>query len=202
MKKHFRFLLVSSLLAVFGMSLMLPNLVTAQTTTLEQRLQQYKKDRSIDDKKQGQNQNVKLRCGIAQASMKNLLARIITAQENRKTAYKNISDILDNLLKKLNEQAFETTTLKTVTDTYNAKVATYTTDIETYRQAVEDVIAVDCVKDTGGFIAALETARIYHDRLNPDITDIRSYTTVTVKTTLDQIKKEIAKGNTTGGVQQ
>ena len=200
MKKQVRLLLgISVLLATFSLSLGLPLAVSAQSSTLEQRLEIYKKDRNIDSRKE--TQTLKLRCGIAQASMRNLLERILATQKTRQTAYKNISDILANLQKSLNAQAFETSTLKTVTDTYDAKVSVYTTDMDAYRQAVEDAVAVDCVKDPHGFLGALETARLYHDKLTPDINDIRSYTTNTIKSTLDQIKQQLASGRTTGGQQ-
>jgi hypothetical protein len=199
MKKQSRVLVsLSVLLAVFAVGCVQPALY-AQDTTLAQRLEQYKKDRNINTKQE--TQSIKLRCSVAQAALKNLLVRINTAQSSRQTAYKNISDILANLQKSLNEQAFEISTLKSVTDTYNAKVTVYTGDITVYKQAVEDAIAVNCVEDPHGFRGALETARLYHDKLVPDITDIRSYTTNTVKTSLTQIKVQLSSGHTTGGQQ-
>lgn len=186
------------LLAFFAVSFVSPlSVLHAQTSTLDQRLEQYKKDRAINLK--AETQSLKIRCSVAQASLKNLQTRIVSAQISREIAYKNISDVLVNLQTSLNKQAFEITNLKAVTDTYNTKVTEYKTNIGIYKQAVDDAVTVDCAANPYGFRGALETARLYHDKLVPNITDIREYTTNTSKTTLDQIKEQLASGRTTGG---
>lgn len=182
-----------------ALALVLPVTAHAQETTLEQRLEQYKVERKIETR--NKEEKIKIRCGIAQANLKNLQARINQVQATRATAYKNIADILTNLRNSLNEQAFETTTFTSVIDTYNAKVAEYTANMNIYKQAVDDAVAVNCVNDPHGFKGALETARLYHDKMVPHITDIRTYVTNTVKTTLQQIKEQLVSGRTTGGLQ-
>ncbi len=204
MKKQLQFILVLGLfLTTFTASSWMPFAASAQTatptTTLQQRLDQYKKDRNIDTHQN--TQGIKLRCPVAQAAMKTLQVRILSAETSHKTAYQNIADSLANLQKRLNDQAFETTTLKNVTDTYNAKVAIYTADMAAYKQAVSDAVTVDCAADPLGFAGALETARLYHDHLTPDVTDVRNYATTTVKATLDDIKQRLSSGNTTGAGQ-
>ena len=182
-----------------ALTLFVPLAAHAQETTLEQRLEQYKVERKIDTK--SREEKIKIRCGIAQANLRNLQARINQVQTTRATAYKNIGDILTNLRNSLNEQAFETTTLTSVIDTYNSKVTDYANNMNAYKQAVDDAVAVNCAEDPHGFKGALETARLYHDKMVPLITDIRTYVTNTVKTTLLQIKDQLASGRTTGGLQ-
>lgn len=188
------------LLTVFVASNVLPvTVLHAQTPALDQRLEQYKKDRAINLK--AETQSLKIRCSVAQASLKNLQTRIGAAQTTRETAYKNISDVLTKMETRLSNQAFEVTNLKTIIDTYNVKVTEYKTNFGIYKQAVDDAVAVDCAANPYGFRGALETARLYHDKLVPNITDIREYTTNTAKTSLDQIKEQLASGRTTGGMQ-
>lgn len=199
MKKQYYAFFASFVLTLTIAAGLFAPIVQAQGTTLEQRLETYKVERKIDTK--NKEERLKLRCGIAQANLRNLQIRINQAQTTRATAYKNIADILNNLQKSLNEQAFETTNLTAVIDVYNSKVADYTANMNAYKQAVDDAVAVNCVNDPHGFRGALETARLYHEKMVPLITDIRSYVTNTVKTTLTQIKDQLISGRTTGGLQ-
>lgn len=198
-KQYYAFFASFALSLVLVATIALPSVVSAQDTTLEQRLETYKTERKIDSK--SKEDKLKLRCSIAQANLKNLQTRLNQVQTTRATAYKNISDILNNLQKSLNDQAFETTDLSSVIKTYNAKVADYTNNMKIYKQAVDDAVAVNCVNDPHGFKGALETARLYHEKMVPSITDIRTYVTNTVKTTLVQIKDQLSSGRTTGGLQ-
>lgn len=195
MTKVLRILLSVGVLAtLWGVS---SAIVSAQSTTLDQRIAQYKKDRNTNLNQE--TQTIKLRCPVAQTALKTLDTKIGTIQTNRKTAYEQISVVLMNLQKSLDNQAFETTSYQTIVDGYAAKIAEYSSNITIYKQAVEDAAAVDCNKDPNGFRAALETARLYHDKMSPNITDIRSYVTNTVKPSLEQIKTQLASGRTTGG---
>lgn len=171
-------------------------MVHAQNTTLQQRLDQYKTARAINTKENAKS--IQAHCVIAQAKLKDLQAHVAGVQKVRGDAYKNITDLLADLQTKLNNQAFEITSIKAVSDTYNNKVGDYTSNLSAYKQALDDSVAVDCVKDPYGFKGALETARLYHDRMVPSITDIRSYLTNTVKPSLTNIKTALESGDTTG----
>lgn len=194
------FIVLMLLVSMFGATFLpLTGEVHAQNSTLDQRLQQYIKERNIDTK--AVETTLKVRCGVAQAKLKELQARVSNAKTTRDKSYKEISSNLSDLQTKLNAQAFETTDLKSVNDTYNAKVTDFSNNLNAYKQAIDDAVAVDCVANPYGFRGALETARLYHDKLTPAITDIRSYVTNTVKSSLDQIKAKLAKGDTTGSSQ-
>ncbi len=193
-------LAIVTLCSLFSMTFApLASQAYAQDAGLQARLQQYIKDRKINTK--AVETTLKVRCSVAQAKLRNLQTRVATAQSTRAKAYKDITDTLTTLQTNLNAQAFETTSFKAVIDTYNGKVTDFTDNLNNYKQALDDAIAVDCVKDPYGFRGALETARLYHDRLAPAVTDIRSYATNTVKSTLDQIKTKLANGDTTGSTQ-
>lgn len=176
-------------------------IASAQSTTLTQRLQQYVKNNNLNTKNKAIEQNIKLRCPIAQTSLKSLQTNVATVQTKRGAAYKNISDQLTTLQNRLNDQAFEITKVKNMVDTYNGKVTTYTNDLVSYKQALDDSVAVDCNADPFGFYGALLTARLYHDRMTPDVADIRDYALNTVKPNLDLVKQQLNDGQTTGGQQ-
>lgn len=187
---------VSLLLATLVIS---SSLVNAQTTTLDQRLQQYIQAQGIDTRNTGTAQTIKIHCSVAQAALKDLQTNLANVQTNRAGVYKNISDVLGGLQTRLSNQAFEITSYKAAVDTYNNKVAGYSSDMTNYQQALADSISVNCNQNPFGFKGALATARLYHDKLSPEVTDIRSYLVNTAEPSLDNIKAQLASGLTSGG---
>jgi hypothetical protein len=197
--QQFTSVLAAVFLVVLAIS-MGAQVAKAQDANLQTRIEQYKKDRGTNPRENVRT--LQARCVIAQATLKNLQPHVASVQKTRGDAYKNISDLLSSLHDKLDNQAFNTTTLMSVMDVYNGKVTEYTTNLNAYKQALDDSVNVDCVKDPYGFKAALDTARMYHDRLVPNITDIRSYVTNTIKPSLENVKTTLESGDTTGSNQQ
>lgn len=173
----------------------------SQDDSLQQRIDNYKRNLRKEVER-AQEDRMKLRCDGVVTYIETLNPRLITLQKSRNKAYDSISKELEELYKRLEAQAFETSKLKVSLDELNSKLATFSADMKAYRQATEDMTKIDCRKDPAAFIAALETARTKHDALVVLIGDIRDYIANTVKPTLLQVRSQIEEGQTVGGEKQ
>jgi len=81
------------------------------------------------------------------------------------------------------------------------KVDSYKASMSNYQKAVNDMATVDCAADPAAFISALQAARKAQEAVLPQITDIRSFVTNTMKPSLAQVRTQIESGQTTGGTQ-
>lgn len=175
--------------------------VQAQITeksTLSERIKTYKAGIKTKIASNAQAKIV-LHCSVAQENAKTLTTRMKTVEKNRNTAYANITKQLNTLLKRLDNQAYEITSLKDNITVLEGKTTDFKTSMAGYTQTLDDLSNMDCKKDPLAFIGALQTARKYHEKILPMITDIREYITNTIKPSLVQVRQQIESGNTTGG---
>ena len=148
-----------------------------------------------------EQQRIVLRCAVTQANAKTLAKRLESVEKNRNTAYDKILKDLNTLATDLDKQAFETTTLKTNIATLQNQVDSFKTNMNNYHLAVSDLANMDCAGDPIGFISALQAARKAHQAVIPNISEIRSTITNTIKPNLEQIRGQVEIGQTTGGSQ-
>lgn len=173
----------------------------AQDDSLKQRITNYKRNLQYEVRRD-QEDKMKLRCEGVVTYIDTLNPRLVTLQKSRNKAYSEISTKLEELYKRLEAQAFETSKLKANLDELNSKLATFSADMKGYRQASKDMAQIDCRQDPVAFIAALETARTKHDALVVLVGDIREYVANTIKPTLLQVRAQIEDGQTVGGEKQ
>lgn len=173
----------------------------SQDESLKQRITNYKRNLQYEVRR-NQEDKMKLRCEGVITYIETLNPRLVALQKSRNKAYSSISNQLEELYKRLEAQAFETSKLKTNLDELNAKLATFRADMKGYRQASADMIQINCRKEPIAFIAALETARTKHDALVVLVGDIREYIANTIKPTLQQVRTQIEDGQTVGGDKQ
>ena len=173
----------------------------AQDDSLKQRITNYKRNLQYEVRRD-QEDKMKLRCEGVVTYIDTLNPRLVTLQKSRNKAYSEISTKLEELYKRLEAQAFETSKLKANLDELNSKLATFSADMKGYRQASKDMAQIDCRQDPVSFIAALETARTKHDALVVLVGDIREYVANTIKPTLLQVRSQIEDGQTVGGEKQ
>ena len=173
----------------------------AQDDSLKQRITNYKRNLQYEVRRD-QEDKMKLRCEGVVTYIDTLNPRLVTLQKSRNKAYSEISTKLEELYKRLEAQAFETSKLKANLDELNSKLATFSADMKGYRQASKDMAQIDCRQDPVSFIAALETARTKHDALVVLVSDIREYVANTIKPTLLQVRAQIEDGQTVGGEKQ
>lgn len=159
----------------------------------KQYLTEFKQDLDVD-----QEERIKLRCLAIQENIKNLATRVGEAQDRRKTAYDTIMGDVKILTDGLKNQAFDTTNLEQNTKELSDKLEAYQTNLETYRQALEDLTVIDCSKDPATFMAALQAARRAHTNLTGQVADIRAYILNTLKPTLQQVREELVSQQAAG----
>ncbi len=160
---------------------------TEATTDLQTRLNKRKealktKLTTVEQKR------ISARCQNAQTTVKALQTKVSSIETTRVTAYTTLLQKLNSLKTMFASRGADTTALTTQIGELQTKVDTFKTDMATYKQAVADVAAVDCVNDPTGFKASLEAARSSMATLRQDSAAIRSYLSETVKATITTLR--------------
>lgn len=119
---------------------------------------------------------------------------------SRSKVYDKVVSKVQSLIDKLKANSVDTTALETALTGLEAKVATFKTDMTTYRQSMLDLRTIDCATDPTAFQAALTTARTNREKVHADGKDIRAYIKDTLKPALQAIKDKL-KTEKTGGTQ-
>ncbi len=171
---------------------------TTEKSTLSERIKTYKAGIKTKIANNAQTK-IALHCSVAQENTKTLTTRMKIVEKKRNAAYSNITKQLNTLLKRLDNQAYETTSLKDNITVLEGKTTDFKTSMAGYTQSLDDLSTMDCKKDPLAFIGALQAARKSHEKILPMITDIREYITNTIKPSLVQVRQQIESGNTTGG---
>ncbi len=172
--------------------------VQAQSASLKQRVQNYKKQLSYEVKK-GEQDEIILSCAVAKENITILSTHLATVHKKRSRAYADMSSRLQKVYERLEEQAFETSKLKANLDELNAKISSYNAEMKSLIRTVDDMKQIDCKTDPVAFIAALEYARNSHRDIISIVDDIREYITNTIKPTMNQIREQVVAGQTVGG---
>lgn len=159
-------------------------------TSLADRVSQFKSQFKMNLTK-AQQTALKGKCKAAQGVLSSLSGRIKGIQTSRSEVYANITEHLASLQTKLQNNDVDTTELQGEIATLQTKINTYKTDLITYKQAVADLAALDCVSDPTAFKSTLEAARTAHDKVAKDVIDIRSYVNGTIKPTLVKIRQSL-----------
>lgn len=195
-----RFVKILIILALLPVSIMLPvflaqtisldSQVYAQTSTQQQRVEQYKTKLGTAPT-QSELNKLKLHCTVAQGNLKTLDTRVEKVQEKRTKAYTTINERLQKLIDALNAKSIATDKLGEQAKELKAKTDTFNTDLAAYKQAVTDASAMDCAADPLAMKAALQESRNIHDRLVTEITGIREHVNNLVKPSLVQVKADL-----------
>jgi len=137
-----------------------------------------------------QQVRLKARCKAAQGLLNPMREKVAAIQKNRVNAYDALSDQLNSLITKVGDKA-DTTELKTELDTYHDKVNDFETSLNDYKQAVSDLVDVDCVSDPAAFKASLDSARTLLTDARTKAADIRTYVTDTIKPSLQKLRDQL-----------
>ena len=140
-----------------------------------------------------------LKCKPAQTIVEGAEKADTVIGEKRRTAYSNIASKMDALVVKLKANNIDTTELEGVIATLKEKIATFTTDMSAYQQALTDLRTLDCATDPTAFQAALTSTRSAREKVRADALAIRDYVKTTLKPALETIKTklEAQKSNST-----
>lgn len=162
-------------------------------TTLEERLAERKaKIQAKLDR--AQETRLKGRCRAAQVILKSYGERLGRLDERRTAAHDTVVAKLNDIVTRVGDQA-DTTELKTSIETLQDKIDDFETTLDEYRQAVDDLAAMECTEDPEAFKATLETVRTQRKDLLADAKDIRKFVIETIKPQLKELRTELAGTN-------
>ena len=164
--------------------------VYAQADSLQERINTYKATLK-DTPSRSQLDRLKLRCNVSQTALKNLQTRVGATQEKRVGAYGTIQTKLDELITVLEQKDIELTDLKAQTAEFEKKVASFTEDLEAYKQAVDDAAALDCTEDPLALRAAIQEGRNRLTKLVSSVGEIRSHVNNLLKPSLLKVKEDL-----------
>lgn len=142
--------------------------------------------------------NLQSKCKASQGLVSSVRGRVKGIETSRTEVYNNIVTHLTDLSTKLKNKDVDTQTLDVDIAALQAKITTFTTDLATYKQAVNDLADMDCKTDPDGFKASLQAARTSLDTVNKDAQAVRSYVTDTIKPLLKTIRQSLDTNKTEG----
>lgn len=134
---------------------------------------------------------IKQKCANSQGKLQSLDGRINGIQSSRSQVYDATIARLSLLAERLKQQGIDATQMQTHIDRLKALIATYKTDLDTYKTAVQDASAIGCVDDPAAFKAALEQARTAQASVYKDVGAIRTYVQNDVKTYVGGLRTQL-----------
>ncbi len=176
--------------ALLAQTIAMDSQVYAQQSTLQQRVDAYKVKLGTAPSAAELNK-LKLRCSVAQTVFKNLQTKTSDVQKKRVEVYTNIATSLTDLQTALKAKSIDTAKLDAQMKDLETQTTQFKTDMEIYKQAVEDSANIDCATDPLALRAALEEARVAHAKLVVEVAAIRTTVNNTIKPTLVQVKADL-----------
>lgn len=140
-----------------------------------------------------QEKRIQTRCKNAQGLVSSLLGKVNGTETSRTKVYANLVDRLTKLQSNLDQKGANTAELKAEITELQTKIATFNTNLAAYKQSVSDLAGMDCVADATGFKTFLEDARSGLKKVHDDGAAIKTYVNDTIKTTLKNIRVDLAK---------
>lgn len=140
---------------------------------------------------------IQAKCIAAQTPLSTVKGHVVSMEKSRVNVYAGVLDKFTSLSEKLKNKGVDTTEFDADIATLKTKVDTLNTDMAAYKQAVSDLVAMDCKTDPEGFKASLETARASLLKLKTDSEAIKAYVKDTIKPLLATIRSQLETDKTT-----
>jgi hypothetical protein len=134
---------------------------------------------------------LKNRCKASQGLISRVEKRIKGIETSRTRVYDNIVNHLNALVTKLKANDIDTTELEASLTTLQTKIDAFNTDLATYKQAVSDLVAIECQDDPEGFQASLEAARAALEKVKTDAKEVRTYLKDTIKPLIVGLRSQV-----------
>lgn len=159
-------------------------------STLEARVEQRKTEQQVElDTKT--TKRIQEQCKVAQPKISQVVDKTDTLITNRVATYQRIDGTLLVAIGKLKLAEKDTFTLEQNRNEFLNKVGVFKTNMIEYRQALDDMVVMNCQADVVGFKAMLETARAYNQRLKEQSEDISLFLVDTVKPVIDDFATQL-----------
>lgn len=139
----------------------------------------------------GEKQRLLGKCKASQGLISSVSGRVKGIETSRSKVYTNLVNRLTDLSTKLQNRGADTTELDASIDQLKTLIETFTTDLATYKQPLEDLVKGDCQADLEGFKASLESARATQTKVGEDGKAIRSHLSDVIKPLLKTIREQL-----------
>ncbi len=158
-----------------------------------------KRNERIDERKSllqtrlsnAEEARIRARCSTAQASLSSISGRLAGIEMSRSQMYEAIINRLTNAKEGLSISGIDTQQLDDIINELKSKLDNFNSVLGDYKQAIADLVGMDCATDPSGFKATLLTARQSRQSASQSAQEIREYLTGTVKQTLIDIKNNL-----------
>jgi hypothetical protein len=203
MKNRLKLLVILGLfLPVFAAT---PLIVLAQEDTTQEQTTQSEEDTTtkreeLEARKAALNTRltfarqarIKNFCKASQGKLSSIGGRIKGLETSRAQVYENLLSRLTRLSEKLKTHDVDTAEFDAQITELTVMIETFNTNLESYKQAVDDLANMDCATDTEGFQASLEAARTERAETAESAKAIRTFLSDTVKPTLKELRQQFA----------
>lgn len=163
----------------------------AKKTTIQERIQ--KRNAAMEKKlTQAQLTMVKNRCAMAKGMITSVQARTKTFKSSRVERYETAVTKLSALSAKLKAAGIDTTAFDTQVAEAKKRAETFEAAVETFKQSVDDLAAMDCAADPEGFVATIRSGVDERKAVLEAGRSFRTYIRETLKPTLKAIRTELA----------
>lgn len=151
--------------------------------TFEQRLKQRKSERNIQIDERDERR-LTSRCTDVQQRVRVVQQETTELSNNRNETYEDIDAKLWVTIGRLKLADVDTFDLERQRATLARRVEGFQDVMRYYQQTLDDIAVINCQADVVGFLALLDTARIYYSDIRSRSQDIKDFVLNQIKPTL------------------
>jgi hypothetical protein len=197
--KYMRKVFISALI-VFAAAVTMPGLAFAQlsvnesnkdtqdSTGFDQRQEERKKRHDLN-LTEAEETTLKDKCQAAQGKASSVSQGVNGIATSRAQVYTNILTRLNKQVERLKLKDVDTAKLEASIDELTRMIITLGKNLDAYKLAIDDMVAIKCQDDPEGFKAALLDAREGLQQVRSDSKDITTYVRKDVINNLKNAKK-------------
>lgn len=170
---------------------------TADSKALAERIAKRKTDLKT---KLTNAEKVKIqsKCKASQGLVSSVKGRINGVETSRTQVNKNLVSRLTDLSAKLKNKGVNTAGIDAEIANLQTLINTFNADLLIYKQAVSDLVDIDCATDPDGFKASLEASRAAQAVVSKDAAAIRTKVNDVIKPLLKTIRAQLEASKTEG----
>ena len=163
---------------------------TAPGATFDQRVQQRKAEQNTPIEDRDQKRLIAV-CSNAQSKVRASQQKTAQVYTKRNQAYLQIDGRILVMIGKLKIAQKDTFEFENQRAELAEKTGAFKATGDNYKQALDDLVVINCKADPAGFKAVLDTARAYNAELLAESIDIKAYIVDTIKPTLSAYAKDM-----------
>jgi hypothetical protein len=149
------------------------------------------KEKALSKVSAAQEKRLATICKASQTLIEKIQTNTSLFIDNRQNKYDTVENKLITLSEKLAVAGADTTELDAAIAEMETKYATNSDILKEYSTSINDLTAIDCVSDPGGFKAILESARMQRKDILTQTSTIRTYINETIKPILQGIRSSL-----------